>query len=249
MRAVKKVIVLLSAVVLGCACLFTVGCANEELLQKIDSLAEKVETLEGENISLTEKLGELQTENEELAEKLAKAEEEQREHILETSYQNMFVFDIWRPTSGIRNNRITFNYPDSEISFECTVESGLLCGYRESANIETLVKTKTCKSGDQISWHTTNNGWLAHDFIDVLIKKGNTTLGYAVIYITRLKDEYHRFMFNAEVLTAYCPYKNGYIGDLSSDELVRLRIAEAKETVAERNKDLDAFMEEWQSKN
>ena len=45
MRAVKKVIVLLSAVVLGCACLFTVGCANEELLQKIDSLAEKVETL------------------------------------------------------------------------------------------------------------------------------------------------------------------------------------------------------------
>lgn len=171
MRAVKKVIVLLSAVVLGCACLFTVGCANEELLQKIDSLAEKVETLEGENISLTEKLGELQTENEELAEKLAKAEEEQREHILETSYQNMFVFDIWRPTSGIRNNRITFNYPDSEISFECTVESGLLCGYRESANIETLVKTKTCKSGDQISWHTTNNGWLAHDFIDVLDRK------------------------------------------------------------------------------
>ena len=42
MRAVKKVIVLLTAVVLGCACLFTVGCGNEELLQKIDSLAGQV---------------------------------------------------------------------------------------------------------------------------------------------------------------------------------------------------------------
>lgn len=74
MRAVKKVIVLLTAVVLGCACLFTVGCGNEELLQKIDSLAgqvgelnDKLETLEKENTSLTEKLGELQTENEELS--------------------------------------------------------------------------------------------------------------------------------------------------------------------------------------
>ncbi len=36
MRAVKKVIVLLSAVVLGCACLFTRGCAKDGFLQKKD---------------------------------------------------------------------------------------------------------------------------------------------------------------------------------------------------------------------
>lgn len=252
MRAVKKVIVLLTAVVLGCACLFTVGCGNEELLQKIDSLAgqvgelnDKLETLEKENTSLTEKLGELQTENEELSEKIEDLEAEQENQKFETANLNMIVFDRWPRHGGLRGNRIKFNHVDSEITFECTVQKGTVCisdDYNYSKDV--YFKTMTCKPGDEISWTMPNDRDWGYDFIDVLIKKDDRVIGYAVIDIViwMTYDDVKILTVmghTPSILSMYAPiYANGEYTWGYGEIMFNKMIEQSKETVAERNKEI-----------
>ena len=93
-------------------------------------------------------------------------------------------FEIWFATSGVENNRITFECSNKNISFECYAEQG-------EFNWRSGLKAIKVNANETFYWNDHNmpaSKEIHRYYIDVIKRENEKIAGYAVIGIDYLND-------------------------------------------------------------